>query len=89
MYVVECYLSGHGLDRCRILDNLVFLFLVQELKDTLGCRRHRLYHVDDLRDLLDRLGKVFHILDERLNITDRDDVVDRQKSSGQRHTGVT
>ena len=38
MYVVEGDFSGHGLDRCRILNNLVFLFLVQEFKDTLGCR---------------------------------------------------
>ena len=88
MYVVEGDFSCHSLDCCRILDNLVFLFLVQEFKDTLGCRRHRLYHVDNLRNLLDRLGKVFHILDKCLDITDRDHVFDRQKSAGQCHAGV-
>ena len=88
MYVVEGDFSCHSLDCCRILDNLVFLFLVQEFKDTLGCRRHRLYHVDNLRNLLNRLGKVFHILDKCLDITDRDHVFDRQKSAGQCHAGV-
>ena len=81
MYVVEGDFSCHSLDCCRILDNLVFLFLVQEFKDTLGCRRHRLYHVDDLRDLLDRLGKILHILNKRLNISDRDNIADCKKSS--------
>ena len=88
MYVVEGDFSSHGLNCRRILDDLVFLFFVQEFKDTLRCRRHRLYHVDHLRNLLDWLGKVFYILDECLDITNCNHVSDCQQTSGQRHTGV-
>ena len=69
--------------------DLLFLLFLQKLKYTLGCCRHRLYLIDHLRDLLDRLCEVFHILDERLDITDRDRATDCKQSTSQGNTGIT
>ncbi len=49
------------------------LFLaVQKFKHTLRGGRHALQHVGHLRQLLDGLGEVAHVLDERLDVTDGD-----------------
>ena len=88
LYMIKGYRSCYRPDISRIFCGLVLFLFVQEFEDTLGCRRHRLYHVDHLRNLLDWLSKVFYILDECLDITDCNHVSDRQQASGQRHTGV-
>ena len=89
LYMIKGYCSCYCLNVSRIFRGLILFLFVQEFKDTLGCRRHRLYHVDHLRNLLDWLGKVFYILDECLDITDCNHVSDCQQTSGQCHTGVT
>ena len=88
LYMIKGYCSCYRPNIGRIFRGLILFLFIQEFEDTLGCRRHRLYHVDHLRNLLDWLGKVFHILDKCLDITDRDHVFDRQKSAGQCHAGV-
>ena len=88
LYMVKGYCSCYRPNVGRIFRGLILFLFVQEFKDSLGCRRHRLYHVDHLRNLLDWLGKVFYILDECLDITNCNHVSDCQQTSGQRHTGV-
>ena len=46
---------------------------LKELENALGCGRHLLQHVRDLRKLGDRLREVPDVLDERLDVADRDD----------------
>lgn len=52
---------------------LFFFRLTQKFKHALRSRRHTLQHVADLSQLLDGLGEVAHILDERLDVTNGDD----------------
>ena len=47
-----------------------FFFLFQECKDPFGGSRHGLYLIQNLCNLLHRLGEVLDILNECLNITD-------------------
>ena len=54
------------------ISQLVLLFLAQKFKHTFRRGGHALQHVGYLRQLLDGLGEVFDVLDERLDVTDGD-----------------
>ena len=54
------------------ISQLVLLFLAQKFKHTFRRGSHALQHVGYLRQLLDGLGEVFDVLDERLDVTDGD-----------------
>ena len=73
-HMVEGDLSVNagGVGAAGGVSQLVLLVLVQELKDAFGCGGHALQHVRHLRELLDGLGKVADILNEGLNVADRD-----------------
>ena len=89
MYVIKLYISLQPFHGNRIRHCLVFLCFIQELKHSLRCSRCGLKHICHLRHLLDRLGKVSHILDEGLDITDFDRIFDRQISSQDRHCNIS
>ena len=67
---------------------LLFLGLVEELKDPLGGGRHALQHIADLGQLLDGLGKVLDILDKGLDITDGNDAPGRKDAARHRHRHI-
>ena len=89
MDMIKCHCTCNFRNIRRMFYNLLFFLFLQKLKYTLGCCRHRLYLIDHLRDLLDRLCEVFHILDERLDITDCDRATDCKQSTCQGNTGIT
>ena len=72
-----------------IWNGLLFLFFCKKFKDTLGSCRHGLDLIDNLSNLLNRLGKILYILDERLNIADSDGSLNSKKSSGNGNAGIT
>ena len=70
----------------HIGDSLHFLFrLFQELKYTFGSRRRGLQHIGHLGDLLDGLGKVADILEERLDLAHFNDLTDGKKAAQESH----
>ena len=64
---------------------LFFFRLTQKFKHALRSRRHTLQHVADLGQLLDGLGEVAHILDERLDVTNGDDAARGKNAAGNGH----
>ena len=64
---------------------LFFFWLTQKFKHALRSRRHTLQHVADLGQLLDGLGEVAHILDERLDVTNGDDAARGKNAAGNGH----
>ena len=89
MHMIKGNFACDGCNICRIFYNLYFLFFIQKFKYTLRCSRHRLYHIDDLCNLLNWLGKVLYILNERLNITDRNYIFNCEQTTGQCHTCIS
>ena len=89
VYMVELHISLKPFHRNRIRHCLVFLCLIEKLEHSLRCSRCGLKHICHLRHLLDRLGKVSHILDKGLDITDLDRFFDRQVSSEDRHRDIS
>ena len=67
---------------------LFFLLLVQKFKHALGGCRHGLEHIDDLRNLLNGLGKVADILNKCLNIADGNAALRSKQSARQRHADI-
>ena len=59
----------------RIFHCYILFLLIEELKYTLRCSRHRLKLVCHLCYLLDRLCEILHILYKCLDITDCDDIL--------------
>ena len=68
---------------------LIFLILLQEFKYTLRSRRCRLKHIGYLRDLLDRLGKVPDVLEERLDIADLNRIFDDHETAKDRNNYIS
>ena len=88
MNMLKRNISDNVVNTDRIFNNLAFFFLVEEFKNTFCCRSHGLYLVCNLGNLLYRLGKVFHILDKCLNITNLDSPFDCQKPSNQSNSCI-
>src|SRR5574344_144074 len=76
-------------DLCRMLRCLLLLRLLQKGKNTFCSCCHGLYLIDNLRDLLNRLREIPHILDESLNISYRDHTADRQHAAGKRNACIS
>ena len=83
--MIEPYIAANVFGGYRIGHRGFFLFFSKKFKHPLGGSCHGLQHIGHLRNLLNGIGKVAHILNKRLDITDGDDILNRQECTGNRH----
>ena len=88
LHVVEGHLAFYASDFHRIRHITGLFLFFQEFENTLGCGRHGLEHVGNLRQLGDGLGKALDVLDKRDDIADLDRAGRCQHGAGHRDGDV-
>ena len=87
--MLERNLTIDAVRRCRILNRLLLLFLVEEFEDALSGSRHGLQHIGYLCQLGNRLGKALDILYKRYNAADFNGSVGCQHRADNRHRYIS
>ena len=87
--MLERNLTIDAVRRCRILNRLLLLFLVEEFEDALSGSRHGLQHIGYLCQLGNRLGKALDILYEGYNAADFNGSVGCQHRADNRHRHIS